>query len=63
MAAIEFTYRKVKNGIKCTGKVTMSCDHKLIEYVTGRTEQTSRDACQRLLTSRMAAHARDCNKG
>lgn len=63
MAAIKWTQpRKVKNGIRVQGSVTLSCGDKITEFATARTEEGGRAVVSRLLQTRTTDHMRTCKK-
>lgn len=62
MAEIKFSFRTVKNGIKCTGKVRLTCSHLIQDSAVARTEQGGRELVKRLLLSLTQDHARECDR-
>jgi len=62
MAAINFTFRKVKAGIKCTGKVTLTCRHTISDSAVARTEEGGKELVKRLLLTLTESHARECDR-
>jgi len=60
MAATKYSYRRVKNGIRCEARVKLACKHTVTEYFTARTEETARAAVDRILPGRVRAHVENC---
>ena len=60
MASVQYSFKKTKAGVKCTGKVRMSCGHTITETFTARTEASAKDAVSRFIKLRAEGHGRTC---
>jgi hypothetical protein len=62
MAAIEFTFKNVKAGLKCTGSVRLACGCTVKEEAVVKTEQAGRAVVTRLLITQTTFHVKECEK-
>lgn len=62
MADIKWKYRKVKNGVRFFGEVTLPCGDTIKDSGVARTEELGRKAVERLIVSLAQAHVKECKK-
>jgi pyridoxine/pyridoxamine 5'-phosphate oxidase len=60
VAQVKYSYRAVKNGVRCEGRVKLACKHTVSEYFTARTNDAAKAAVDRMLPGRIQAHVEDC---